>query len=131
MDLVQIQQLIGNFGLPLALVLLLIWAAKIYVPRIIDAHLNFVSSVDKTQKSLAETQKTLTLGNERLIHNTERITEVLAESRKDILHCKNNTRAMLGFCDTFEAAAQGHPKEAEILASLQNVKQVLESSIPH
>ncbi len=118
-------KLISNVGVPIAIVAVMLWLVRTYGPKLIDSHTGFVESVKEQNKKLSETTERLTSNTERLVSNTERLTESMLETKRGTSHCKTTTNALLGLCETFEHAADGHAKADKIKVSLASVRTTL------
>jgi len=118
-----------NYGIGAVVVLfvgwliraIVLWVGKqfdIYVPPAIQAHLTLMSTLTETQRQLSENQKQLT-------ENSNILTESMLETKHGASHCKTTTNALLGFCDTFEHAAEGHAKAEKIKSSIASVRTTI------
>ncbi len=99
----------------------ILWVGKqfdLYVPPAIQSHLTLMTTLTDTQKKLAENQKELT-------ENSRILTESMVETKKGSTHCKTTTTALLGLCETFEHASEGHPRSEKIKQSLAGVRTTL------
>lgn len=114
----EIAKLVNNFGWPVVIAAAVIWFLRTYGPRIAEAHLDFVQSTKKNTEELKEMQRASK-------DQTEKLTESVLASRKDAVHCRTTTTALLGLCDTFEHAAENHPKAEKIKQSLSSVRTTL------
>ena len=124
-ELESIGKLISNVGVPIAIVAVLLWLVRTYGPKLIESHTDFVESVKEQNKKLSDTTERLTSNIERLVTNTEKLTESMLETRKGAGHCKTTTSALLGLCETFEHASEGHQKADKIKATLAAVRTTL------
>lgn len=124
-ELEAVGRLIGNAGVPIAIVAVMLWLVRTYGPKLIESHTEFVESVKDQNKKLSETTERLTSNTERLVSNTEKLTESMLETKRGASHCKTTTNALLGLCETFEHAADGHSKADKIKQSLGSVRATL------
>lgn len=124
-EMEAIGKLISNVGVPIAIVIVMLWLVRTYGPKLVESHTDFVESVKQQNQKLSETTERLTSNTERLVTNTEKLTESMLETKKGAGHCKTTTTALLGFCDTFEHAAEGHAKADKIKSSLATVRTTL------
>jgi methyl-accepting chemotaxis protein len=125
-------KIVGNVGIPVSIVLVLLWLVRTYGPKLIDSHTEFVESVKQQNNKLSDTMdritsntERLTSNTERLVTNTEKLTESMLETKRGAGHCKTTTSALLGLCETFEHASEGHAKAEKIKSSLASVRTTL------
>jgi uncharacterized phage infection (PIP) family protein YhgE len=124
-----------NYGIGAVVVLfvgwliraIILWVGKqfdTYVPPAIQAHLELMSTLTDTQRQLSDNQRQLT-------ENSNILTESMMETKNGASHCKTTTNALLGFCDTFEHAAEGHAKADKIKQSISSVRSTLMTGSGH
>jgi len=124
-----------NYGIGAVVVLfvgwliraIVLWIGKqfdTYGPPAVQSYITLMSTLTETQRQLSENQKQLT-------ENSNTLTESMIETRKGAGHCKTTTNALLGFCDTFEHAAEGHAKAEKIKQSISSVRSTLMTGNNH
>lgn len=113
-----IEKLVTSTG-PMAVIFgLFVWFLKTYGARFFEKHIALTDTLETTQKTLQENSVQLTA-------NVNKLTDSVINQQKELGHCKTTSSALIGLCDTFEHAAQGHAKEPQIKSSLQNVRTIL------